>query len=540
MKSSREIARATGVVGITTLASRILGLFRDMIVASYFGAGLATDAFYVAFRIPNLLRRLVAEGSLSTAFVPVFTHELSQSTDDARKAVGAVTAFTLLLTVTLTFLGVIYAEEITVLFAPGFGPGTEKTRLAAWLTQVMLPYVVLVSLLALASSILNSLGYFAWPSLSPAILNAAIIVCVLASPIFPTEPIYVLAFAVLVGGLFALIPQLCLLKKLNFAMHLSSPFRSRAVKQLCKLMLPSILSSSVYQLMIFINTLLASMCAEGSVTWLYYADRLFQFPLGIYSLAIATALLPALSRLAASGDFDGLGRQLVNMLAWVSYVTIPATAGLIIFSEAIVSTVYQHGRFSTLDAQATATAVMAFSIGLWPVSCQSVLVRAFLARKNSLLPSVTSCLSLVLNLLFAFLLMGPSVIVPDSQFASYLAFLQNKFAIFNFGHVGLALAGSLGAFISFFTLLAFRHVIVPNASLKTISVPVLKSLLASTAMCLVIKPIASLNCAPWLMLALGIPLGMATYFIASLLLSCEQSHQLCRMLKAVLPSRASS
>ncbi|MCB0345512.1 MAG: murein biosynthesis integral membrane protein MurJ, partial [Bdellovibrionales bacterium] len=328
--ATSKVARATGVVSLMTLLSRILGLIRDMAIAGFFGAGRTTDAFFVAFKVPNLLRRLVAEGSLSTAFVPIFVEEREKSHEASREAVGAVTSFTICLTGFLTILGMIFAEEITLLFAPGFATEPEQVVLSSELLRLMFPYIVLVSALALAASILNSLGKFALPALAPALLNVVMIFAVFAVAPYLDEPVFALAWAVLGGGILALLPQLMLLKKLGLELHFRNPLKSDAVRRLLKLMLPSILSASFYQFMVFINTLLASMLVEKSVSWLFYADRLFQFPLGVFSLAVATAVLPELSRHAARKNYTALNYQLTVALRWMTVVTIPATVGLMV------------------------------------------------------------------------------------------------------------------------------------------------------------------------------------------------------------------
>ncbi len=530
-ESNRAIARATGSVSVLTLLSRILGLVRDMATASYFGAGQATDAFFVAFKVPNLLRRLVAEGSLSTAFIPVFTSELFHSKEESKRAVGAVTAFSLLITTTLTVLGVIYAEPLTLFFAPGFGVGTEKTVLATSLMRVMFPYVILVSLSALATSILNALGRFAIPAAGPAILNMVLIFSIFFEQGVIKKGIYSLAFAVVIGGMAALIPQMIQLRRLGFELHLRSPFRSRAVYKLCLLMLPTLLSSSVYQLMIFINTNLASLLAEGSVSWLYYADRLFQFPLGVFSIAVATAVLPTLSRQAAAGDLAGLSTQLRLSLEWVSYITIPATLGLVILSEPLIRVIYQHGTFSPADTAPTAFSLQCYSIGLWAISCQSLIVRAFLANKNSHLPALISTVTILLNVILALGFMGTPVLDADTDFARWIVALQSYLGFYEVGPAGLALAGSIASLFSMVLLLWFLPWVGARLNYQLLIRSIARSTIASLAMGLALYFVMRLGLHSLATLVLGVPLGLAVFFGASALLHAPEAKQTIEVFK---------
>lgn len=521
----RQVARATGIVSAATLLSRVLGLVRDMLIATYFGAGLATDAFFAAFKVPNLLRRLVAEGSLATAFVPIFTEEHARSPEAARRAVGAVTTFSLLLTLALSGVSMYYAEPITLALAPGFGVGTDKTELSAELLRIMLPYTVLVSILALAAGILNSLGKFALPALWPVFLNVGMIVCLAVFAPLVDEPVYVLAWSVLAGGILALIPQLWQLRRMGFGIYLGSPFRSGPVRTLCRLMLPSVLSASLYQVMIFINTLLASLLAEGSVTWLYYADRLFQFPLGVFTIAIATAVLPSFSRLAAQGDRAALGRQLHQALAWMTAITIPATVGLILLAEPIVRAIYEHGAFSADDSAQTAQALVAFALGLWSVSCQSIIVRAFLANKNAALPSVVSCVSVVCNVLFAFLFMGPPVGNVDTALARACSFLSNRLHVTSLGHTGLALSGSVGSLIALMLFMALLPRVGLRLDLLFLFRRLLHTACACVPMALALWGLTSLGWPSWLTVLIGVGGGAALFYGAALALRLQEARE---------------
>jgi len=527
------LAKATGIVGSLTLVSRVLGLVRDIVVAMFFGAGFATDAFFVAFKIPNLLRRLVAEGSLATAFVPIFTDHLDESDESGRKAFGAVSSFTLLLTLVLTILGVLYAPEIADFFAPGFAKHPEKKELAASLLRIMFPYVILVSILALASSALNALGVFAGPAAAPAILNVALITSVLFLREHFEQPIYALAWAVLAGGVLALLPQLVLLHRRGFALHFRSPFRSEPVRRLLFLMLPSVVSASVYQIMVFINTLLASMLEEGSVSWLYYADRIFQFPLGVFSIALATAVLPSFSRLVSQGKNEEFSAQLSQTLSWVSFITIPAAAGLIVLAEPMVRTFYEHGLFDSESSLKTADALWAYALGLWSISVHTVLVRAYLANKNTKLPAYVSCISIAANICLACALMGPTASLaegstPDGGFAGLITSLQQSLSLYPLGHVGLALASSLATFLSAAALLALLPRLGVRVLMGGFFFSALRALAGSLVMVGVLTQVRDSVGSDLLILLICVPVGALTYAACSFLLKTPEIDDILR------------
>ncbi|MDR1315059.1 MAG: murein biosynthesis integral membrane protein MurJ, partial [Deltaproteobacteria bacterium] len=302
-RPDRGVLKNATVVGIGTLASRIAGLARDQVTAFFFGAGPAADAFFVAFRIPNLLRRLLAEGALTPAFVPVFTERLvsggAKSAGELFRGVFTMMAATL---AAVTALGIVFAPQIVSLIAPGFAKSPGQFELTVLLARIVFPYILLITLTALAMGVLNSLGRFNIPALGPVALNVCMILGAAAlSPRLET-PILGLAAGALAGGVAQLAIQLPGIVKAGVALGFANPFRDPAVARIFKLMAPTALGAAAYQVSVFVNTQLASFLREGSVSWLYYADRLVQFPLGVFSLALATAVLPAMSREAAVGD----------------------------------------------------------------------------------------------------------------------------------------------------------------------------------------------------------------------------------------------
>lgn len=550
-----NLIKATGVVSIFTLLSRIMGLVRDMVVASFFGAGMSSDCFFVAFKIPNLLRRLVAEGSLSTAFVPIFSDELRASKTRAQDSLAAAIGFCLILTISLAALGMIFSEQVTFFFSPGFSSEPEKIDLATSLTRVMLPYIIFVSLTALLSAVLNCLGSFAIPAAAPIILNISMISAIViakyrliqtssATAILSYQDlvkyeltiaqeqwlIHILGLAVVAGGLLAL-PQQCIkLYQLGFKTIPKSPFRSPAVKSLVILMIPSILSSSLYQLMIFINTILASLLKEGSVSWLYYADRLFQFPIGVFSLSLATAILPTLSRFASEGKQLAVNKQATKSLNLITLVCIPATAGLYFLAEAITNAFYLRGSFDAESSRQTALALQAYALGLWGISLNSILVRVFLAKKNSKIPAYISGFSLILNIVFSMMLMGSAEVIPNSTIDAFFVRMTTIISIADFDHVGLALAGSIATYISVILLYSRLSKIETTIDLKSCAICLLKSLVACSAMIFVIKQTIALGFSDMLTVCLAVPLSAIVYGIFCFLLKIEETKEILKLL----------
>ncbi len=296
-------------------------------------------------------------------------------------------------------------------------------------------------------------------------------------------------------------------------------------------MLPSVISASVYQIMVFINTLLASLLAEGSVSWLYYADRIFQFPLGVFSIALATAVLPSFSRLVSEGKNDAFANQLSHTLSWVSFITVPASVGMIVLAEPLVSSFYEHGLFDSGSSKNTASALWAYAVGLWSISVHTVLVRAFLAKKNTTLPAYIACFSIALNILFACALMGPAVLTPSTQFAELIVSAQQSVALFTLGHVGLALAGSLTTVISAACLLLLLPRLDIALNYPLFLKALLRSLIASGVMALALYFLADLFASSILTLVVCVPLGALIYAVSCFLLKTPELQEIVVLTK---------
>ncbi len=408
MNENEHVTRAAGIVGFFTFLSRILGLARDILIANFFGSGMMADAFFVAFRIPNLLRRLFAEGSFSVAFIPVFTEYLqTRSKEEAFVLARVVSTFLVLILTGITILGIVFSPLIVRIIAPGFGGMGEKYALTVLLTRIMFPYIFLVSLVALFMGILNSLKHFAAPAASPVFLNLSMIAALVFLAPSMRTPTVGLAIGVLVGGVIQVALQIPFLieKGLSFVPQWNP--NHPALKRIGVLMLPTLFGSAIYQVNQLVGTLLASLLREGSVSYLYYADRLVQFPLGVFAIAISTAVLPSLSREAAQRDLDGLKETLSHALRLTMFITIPAMMGLIVLREPIIRLLFQRGAFDAFTTIMTAQALLFYSLGLWAFAALRVFVSAFYSLQDTKTPVKVAVVAMLANIGLCLALMGP-------------------------------------------------------------------------------------------------------------------------------------
>jgi len=408
MTENAKVTRAAGIVGAATFLSRVFGFVRDVVIAGYFGAGLASDAFFVAFRIPNLLRRLFAEGSLTVAFIPVFSEYLTRhGREEAyRLARSAMRMLSIILAVAAV-AGVLASPVIVHIIAPGFMASPEKYQLCVDLTRFMFPYIFFIGLVALCMGILNVLGHFAAPALAPVFLNLAMITSVLLFSPHLERPVFGLAVGVLLGGLLQLLLQIPFLIKNGLFFWQKTKIFHPGLKRIGKLMLPAVFGAAVYQINMVIGTLLASLLPEGSVSYLYYADRLVQFPLGIFAIATATAVLPSLSKQVAKEDFDGLRETFRHAMNFVFFITIPAMVGLVVLREPIVYLLFKRGAFDVETVRLTATALLYYCAGLWAFSAVRIVVSMFYALQDTKTPVKMAVVSIAVNVLLGIGLMGP-------------------------------------------------------------------------------------------------------------------------------------
>ena len=401
--SSPRLARSAGVFGLATITSRILGLVRDQVMAFYFGAGDANDAFRVASRIPNLVRDLFAEGAMSAAFVPTFTRQLTlHGRDRAWQLANSVINALLIVTGVLVVFGIVFAEPLVRLFAAGFAEVPGKLELTIYLTRIVFPFLTMVALAAAFMGMLNSLGHFFIPALSPAMFNVAIIVMALALiPIAPSlgaQPITIVAVASLVGGLGQLLIQWPPLRREGFRYRPVLDFRDEGMHRVLLLMGPGTIGMAATQINVFVNTVLATGEGTGAVTWLEYAFRLMYLPIGLFGVSIATAATPAISRMVAEQDLARIRSTLAGALGLMLFLNVPATIGLIVLARPIVAVIFEHGKFAASDTVATAAALQLYAIGLVGYSIVRIISPTFYALQRSRIPVMVSAGSVLVNI----------------------------------------------------------------------------------------------------------------------------------------------
>ncbi len=404
MSEKVKVAKAAGVVGLATLASRVMGYARDMVMSWAFGTGLAADAFYVAYRIPNLLRELLAEGSMSAAFIPVFTETLTkESRESARHLANAVFARLLVILIILTGLGIIFAPYVVKLIAAGWVHRAEHDKyvIGVTLTRIMFPYLFFIGLAALAMGMLNSLRQFLTPALSPVMLNIMTISAVILSIHFMAEPIYGVAAGVVVGGMFQFLIQVPGLKKQGMMLKPQFKQTHPGVIKVARLATPVFFSSSVNQLNNFMGTIFASFLGTGSITYLFYGMRFIHFPLGIFGIAIATAVLPTMSAQAARQEHADFRETLSLGLRLVFFIMFPAMAGLITLRVPIVNLLLEHGQFDRISTQGTAVALLFYAVGLWAFAGIRIVAQAFYALQDTKTPVKIAVAAVLTNILLS-------------------------------------------------------------------------------------------------------------------------------------------
>jgi putative peptidoglycan lipid II flippase len=384
--------------------SRVLGLIREQIFAALFGAGYAYDSFVVAFRIPNLLRDLFGEGALSAAFVSVFSdYDANRSQQDTwRLASNVLCFFTIALSI-ISLAGMIFADGIVALLAPDFSFVEGKSELTAKMTVIMMPFLLFVSLSAVVMGILNTRGKFFVPSLASSFFNLGSIVggtlLAFTLPRYGHPAIMGMAFGTLIGGLLQLLIQLPTLKNTGFRFYPIINIKDPGLIRIVKLMLPAVIGLSATQINIFINTNFASSCIEGSVSWLNYAFRLVQLPIGLFGVAISIAALPVLAKYASRKDFENVRNTFSSSLTMVFCLTVPATFGLIILAEPIIRVIFEHGAFTESDTHATALALSLYAVGLFAYSANKVIVPVFYAVNATRYPVIGSFAAIAVNIL---------------------------------------------------------------------------------------------------------------------------------------------
>jgi putative peptidoglycan lipid II flippase len=406
-RTERLNTKAAGIIGLAVMCSRLLGLARDQIFAALFGGGAAMDAFTAAFRIPNLLRDLFAEGALSTAFVTTFSKTIARGGDEAAWRLANKTAT--LTGVVLGFLclaGVVFSPQLVAAMAPGFDPG--KAALTVQLTRIMFPFILLVSLAALVMGMLNSKSVFGMPAMASSFFNIGSIVGGVGlgfwiDPHFGPRALVGLAVATVFGGALQLAVQLPSLARLGYRFRPDFHWRDAGVKAILLLMGPSVIAASTTQFNVLVNSMFASTLGDGPIYWLSIAFRLMQLPLGLFGVALGTVTLPLLSRLVAAGQMTAVRTELARAMRLALLLTVPSTVGLIMLADPIISVLYQHGKFNAFQSTQAAGALRFYAIGLAGYAALKVLVNAFYALDRRKTPMVVSFLAVGLNLLLNWL-----------------------------------------------------------------------------------------------------------------------------------------
>jgi len=430
----REIAKNASVVGGATLLSRVLGFFRDVLLASVLGAGPMADAFYVAFRLPNTLRRLFAEGSMTMAFVPVFSDLREKHGDEAAFAMTrAAFVWLVLILGVVTVLAFFFARPLTLAIAPGFARNASQLDLTVRLVRICFPYIIQISIVALCMGALNSMGHFLAPALATSELNVFLIAGAALAWFFGLDVPTTLSWSVLAGGMGQIYMQLPALRRYGFRWRGSWTLFDDGIKRMARLMLPTVFGSAIYQINILVGTLLASLLAKGSISVLYYADRLVQFPLGVFGVAVGTVALPNLAKLAASKDIPGFKSTLSASLRLTLFICLPATAGLAALATPIVQTLFGRGAFTPEAVHGTVTALLAYCAGLPAFACVRPLVSAFYALHDTRTPVRAGFYSMLANMALGVALMFP------------------------LKHTGLALATSLSSWLNVWLLAHGLH-----------------------------------------------------------------------------------
>lgn len=424
---TQQLLKSGIVVSAMTFLSRILGLIRDIVMANLLGASWVTDVFLVAQKIPNFLRRLFAEGAFSQAFIPVLSEYQTNKELQQVKQLIAETAGTLAVVLSvIAIIGVIGSPLLVSLFGPGFLANSNEFELASLLLKITFPYILFISLTAFCGSVLNSVGRFAVPAFTPVLLNLSIIsAAIMAAPAAADKIALALAWGIFIAGVLQMLFQLPFLWQQGLLVKPRWGWRSPGVRKILKLMMPALFGVSVAQINLLLDTIIASFLQkDGSITWLYYSDRMLEFPLGLFAIAIATVILPVLSRQHASSNSQSFNQTLNWGLRLVFMIGVPATIGLFMMAEPIILSVFQHGEFTAQSAHYTALSLKAYVTGLLGFMLVKVLATGFFSRQDTKTPVKIGIIAMLVNMFFNLILFYP------------------------LEHVGLALATAIAALVN--------------------------------------------------------------------------------------------
>ena len=449
------VARAAGIVGGATLASRVLGLVRDVTLANTFLVA-ATDTFFIAFMIPNLFRRLVGEGALTVSFVPIFTGWLRRSREEARRVFNATWTLGAGVGLLITVVGILLADPLVKLFAPGFALEPGKLELCVTLLRLCFPYILFLTLVAVAMGALNAVGHFLAPAAAPVLLNLCLIAGALAASAVFDPPILALGVAVLLAGVLQCALQVPVLRAHDLAPRPVFAPGHPAIRRLGVVMAPAVLGASVFQLNILVSRFLSSFEGDGAVSYLYYAGRLIEFPLGVFVVAIGTASLPTFSRLVKSEDHAGLRGAFSGALGMALALALPSTVGLVLLRESIFATLFawNHDVFGDAAIAGCAGALLYYALGLVPITISRIYVNLCMSHENTRTPARAAVVSLGVNILASLALIGP---LPQGPLPDAFVALQRAWGVADMGFAGLALATSIAALANAIYLAVASH-----------------------------------------------------------------------------------
>ncbi|HPQ53452.1 MAG TPA: murein biosynthesis integral membrane protein MurJ [Spirochaetota bacterium] len=511
----KSLLRSTGIVAASTLVSRISGFIRDMLIANYFGASGSLDGFFVAFRIPNLFRRLVGEGALTISFIPVYTEYLINNTreealDLARKTLSIL----IIVLAVIVLLGVLFSEQIVQLFAVGF-QDPSQLMLTIDLTRIMFPYLFLVGLVAFAMGYLNSHGYFFTPAFSPVLLNIGFILGAVLFRKYFNEPLYGLALGVMAGGILQVILQVPSMIRAGFRMKFSIDLKHPGIRKIFRLIAPATFGIAVYQINILMNTVLASLLPSGSISYLFYSDRLTEIVLGVFIVSIGNVILPEMSRVSAMDDIDRLKKIFRTSVNAALFLAIPASAALMIIGYPILSVLFMRGEFTSFHTEMTQRALFFSSAGICSIALLRITTPTYYSLKDTRTPVITSTIAFVVNITFGYILMKTFLL-----------------------HAGLALANTLAVTVQVSILVIVLRKKIGSLHIREYIVPVSKIIAASLGMGIVLHYISGY--ADWtggsfssrlITLIVMVTTGGAVYFAICMALKVEELTYVIEKLK---------
>ena len=450
-KETSSLLKGTSIVATLNLLSRLLGFVRDLLSASAIGASALSDCFYVAFRIPNLLRSILAEGALTSGFIPVMSEATAESKEAAQRLFSACLLIFGISTLILTILGIIFSKEIIHFIAPGFTSNQDQIQLAAILLAIMFPYIISICFLSLINGALNTFRIFGAAAWGQIVVNICLILgAALALFYNRYTATIILAASFMAGGVFQVLYQLRALKQIGLRFSFYVDRFPKKTWQVLRLMLPAVFGAAIYQVSAVLATMLASVLPEGSVSWLYYADRLSQLPIGIFTIALGSVLLPTLASASANSDQARFQSNLENSLRYTNFIIPPLAMLLFCYSDELISFLFERGAFSAHDTRMSGIALQATALGIWSISVVSMLNRALIAKKDTLTPTLLGLTSLCVTLVLSLILMGP-IPVSTHSLTEALRTTQETLAttitLQTFGHAGLAFAAGASALI---------------------------------------------------------------------------------------------